>query len=147
MAQFQVALYALFFALLACIFQVQAAPLEARQIGGLRCNIARLSTVRNLSATKKSLAQVDTADAAAADAVATAQSGLDAASDGISTIAQSLFTGQDAPAEARTQVGDGLTSAKAALQPLVGTDPAVAQTMQSLEKTISAGQSVVNNCN
>jgi len=54
-------------------------------------------------------------DPAAADAVSTAQSGLDSASDGIKTIAGALITGQAAPAAARDQVATGLDGALTSL--------------------------------
>ena len=47
--------------------------------------------------------------------VSTAQEGLDNANTGVQTIAQALKQGQTAPANARTQVEDGLIKAQAAL--------------------------------
>ncbi|GLB43718.1 hypothetical protein LshimejAT787_1402300 [Lyophyllum shimeji] len=92
--------------------------LRKRQIGNLRCNIARLQTVGALSASTKAVGKVATAagsDAASATAAQDAQTGLKSAQDGIATIAKALLTGQSAPAAARTQVEDGLNAAKTSL--------------------------------
>lgn len=48
-------------------------------------------------------------------AVNDAISGLDGARDGISTIAQAIVTGQNAPPEARDQVAQGLGTVQSAL--------------------------------
>lgn len=47
--------------------------------------------------------------------MSTAQEGLDNANAGVQTIAQALKQGQTAPANARTQVEDGLAKAQTAL--------------------------------
>ena len=54
-------------------------------------------------------------DPAVTSATTTAQGGLTSAKDGIKTIAEALLTGQNAPADARTEVADGLTTAQNAL--------------------------------
>ena len=48
-------------------------------------------------------------------AVSTAQEGLNSANAGVQTIAEALKQGQTAPANARTQVEDGLAKAQMAL--------------------------------
>lgn len=138
------ALVALF--VMAFFFQVEAAPVESRQIGGLQCNIARLQTVTNLAAASRAVNKIDTTtDPNVASAVSTAQQGISSAQAGIKTIAGALFTGQQAPAAARTQVGNGLTTAQTALQGISNTT-GVSAALGSLGKTISAGQKVVADC-
>ncbi|THU78096.1 hypothetical protein K435DRAFT_973671 [Dendrothele bispora CBS 962.96] len=134
------------FALALLTISVEAAPLQARQVGGIACNVARLQIVTDLAQTNKLLGQVDTTDPATADAVSTAQSGLDSASDGIKTIAGALITGQTAPADARDQVGTGLNDALTALTGLNSADPAVSDTVSKLNQAIDAGNQVVSTC-
>ncbi|KAJ8074857.1 hypothetical protein PM082_019184 [Marasmius tenuissimus] len=141
----------LVFAFLA--LQVGAAPLHRRQTGSAECNAARLQTVSGLTATTKAvdqLASASTNDEITSSAVAQAKEGLSDAQEGINTIAQALSSGQDASADARTQVGDGLESAQSALQAIQSTDPAVASGVQDamaqLAKTAQAGEQVVSLC-
>ena len=119
-----------------CVFLL--APLERRQVGDLQCNIDRLSTVANLAKTTKAVQQLSSAgakyvqaywisirsffylfftrsDASVTSAASAAMSGLTTAQQGIETIASALLQGQTAPADARTQVGNGLTAASQAL--------------------------------
>ncbi|ESK87502.1 hypothetical protein Moror_2052 [Moniliophthora roreri MCA 2997] len=144
MARFALALLSFVFALFA--LTVRAAPLQTRQIGNLQCNLARLSIVKNLAQTGNRLNQVDTTDPAVADAVTTAQGGLQDASDGIKTIAGALLTGQTAPAAARDQVASGLQTANDALVGLNSADPAVADTLDKLSAATDAGNKVVATC-
>ncbi|KAF9050782.1 hypothetical protein BDZ89DRAFT_1006105 [Hymenopellis radicata] len=139
-----------------------SAPLHSRQAGNLACNIARLKIVSNLAATKSAVGEIDDTNAAAKTA---ATDGLNSASDGIKTIAKSLLTGAQAPADARDQVGAGLTAAQTALDGLTrqvvilrsqkfrtlpiadsGDDPAVAEAQDKLSAAIAAGQDVVAQC-
>jgi hypothetical protein len=92
-------------------------PLGKRQIGDLQCNVARLKTVGALGKAQKAVNALATQANGTADAtnIATAASSLASAQDGIKTIAGALLTGKTAPASARTQVGDGLENALAAL--------------------------------
>ncbi|PBK72187.1 hypothetical protein ARMSODRAFT_746672 [Armillaria solidipes] len=135
-------------ALMACFFQVGAAPLHSRQIGDIACNAARLKTVSSLAATKSAVGKIDTSNStAAATAVTDAQTGLDSASAGIKTIAASLLTGKTAPADARDQVGSGLLAAQTALNGITTGDAATTQALTKLNDTISAGKDVVADCN
>ncbi|KAF9498317.1 hypothetical protein BDN71DRAFT_1443648 [Pleurotus eryngii] len=144
MARFHAsALLAIFFF---AFFALAAPVVETRQVGNLTCNVARLRIVGALAATNDDVSKISTADATAADAVATAQSGLSSAGDGIKTIAGSILTGQQAPASARDQVGQGLIDAQTALQSIDGTDPAVTTALGNMAKAIKAGQDVVANC-
>ncbi|KAF8955160.1 hypothetical protein BDZ97DRAFT_321930 [Flammula alnicola] len=137
----------------ASIYQVEAAPIESRQIGGLACNIARLKTVSGLAATTKAVNKIASgarSDATVSSATTAAQSGLQSASAGIKTIAGALLTGQNAPADARNQVAEGLTSAQTALDGINSTDPVVTSLVnaakQKLQGTINAGSDVVSQC-
>lgn len=58
---------------------------------------------------------IKNSDSAATTAVQAAQAALKSSQDGISTIAKSLVAGQLAPASGRTQVDDGLNTAKTSL--------------------------------
>ncbi|KAJ8074851.1 hypothetical protein AAF712_016612 [Marasmius tenuissimus] len=126
---------------------------DKRQIGSIQCNVARLQTVSALSATTQAVNQLASAganDQATSSAIAQAQEGLSDAQGGIQTIAQSIVSGQTAPADARTQVGDGLESAQSALQSIQSTDPAITSGVQGamaqLAKTAQAGEQVVALC-
>ncbi|KAF8956147.1 hypothetical protein BDZ97DRAFT_202500 [Flammula alnicola] len=137
----------------ASVYQVDAAPIESRQIGGLACNIARLKTVSGLAATTQAVNKIASgagSDATVSSAATAAQSGLESASAGIKTIAGALLTGQNAPADARNQVAQGLTSAQTALDGINSTDPAVTSLVnaakQKLQGTINAGSDVVSQC-
>ncbi|KAJ6503683.1 hypothetical protein C8R45DRAFT_894818 [Mycena sanguinolenta] len=125
-----------------------AAPLQQRQIGNLQCNINRLKIVTSLGSTNTAVGKIDTTDPATASAVTAAQAGLTSASAGIKTIAQSLITGQAAPASARDQVGAGLLAAQTALAGI--TDPtataAVTAAQNQLTTTIADGAAVVADC-
>ncbi|KAK0205870.1 hypothetical protein DFS33DRAFT_1372397 [Desarmillaria ectypa] len=145
MARFFITLLSV--ALMAYFFQVEAAPLHSRQIGNIKCNVARLKTVSNLAATKSALKEIDTSTSnTTAAAVSSAQTGLDSASAGIKTIAGSLLTGQAAPAAARDQVKNGLLSAQSALNGITTGDAATTEAQTKLNDTISAGSDVVANC-
>jgi hypothetical protein len=114
-----------------------AAPVafEARQVGSFACNVARLETVTGLQATSLAVNHILTAgymhlnvivvvlkanighsNATVAAAVSDANAGLQTSTAGVQTILNALATGQDAPADARTQVGDGFTQTLNALQ-------------------------------
>ncbi|KAJ3852828.1 hypothetical protein EV368DRAFT_82142 [Lentinula lateritia] len=138
---------ALFILLAVFILLADAAPLKSRQIGDIQCNVARLQIVSDLAETGNLLNKITGNDAATTSAVSTAQSGLSTAGDGIKTIAAALIGGQTAPADARNQTADGLQTALTALSGLNSTDPAVASTLSKLNEAISAGQSVVSDCN
>lgn len=113
-------------------------PIESRQVGDLQCNIDRLSIVAALAKTVSDVKTVASAgsgyalnflpghfclsltfntcsDPAVTSATTAAQGGLSSATQGIETIAGALLTGKTAPADARTQVQDGLTTASTAL--------------------------------
>ncbi|KAH7106870.1 hypothetical protein BKA62DRAFT_685333 [Auriculariales sp. MPI-PUGE-AT-0066] len=142
---------------LATVFAgVQAAPvghLESRQLGNLTCNIARLRIVaalaRTTSGTEK-LQGLTAGDDAALASVDDALTGLQGAAGGIRTIAGALISGETAPADARDQVGSGLTQAKAAFSSITSTDPdvttQVAAVQKNLDSAIAAGEDVVANC-
>ncbi|KAF5374297.1 hypothetical protein D9758_004589 [Tetrapyrgos nigripes] len=134
------------FALALLAFKAEAAPLQARQIGDLQCNIARLQTVSALGQAQNLLGKIDTTDPNVASAVSTASDGLNSAQAGIKTIGGAIVSGQTAPADARDQVGTGLTDALTALDGLDSTDPAVSDTVSKVNDAISAGQSVVADC-
>lgn len=130
---------------------ISAVPLESRQIGGIGCNIARLNVVTNLRQTTNAVNKLAaSSDPTTADAATTAQGGLQDASDGIKTIAGALLTGQTAPAASRDQVSQGLLTAQTALNNITSTDNTVTSevdnAMSQLEKTISAGQDVLDQC-
>lgn len=127
--------------------------IRKRQIGNVRCNIARLQAVRGLSASTEAVGKVATAagsDAAAAAAAQDAQSSLKSAQDGIKTIAKALVAGQLAPAAGRDQVVNGLNAAKTSLASITSTDPnvvsAVTDAQAQIDKTLTAGASVASNC-
>jgi hypothetical protein len=94
---------------------------ERRQIGDLACNIDRLKTVASLAASDFAISAIDTSDPTVASAVTTARTGLNSAGEGIGKIALALVSGQQAPAAARTQVGQGLVDAQTALQGIAST--------------------------
>ncbi|KAH6911050.1 hypothetical protein BKA70DRAFT_1560232 [Coprinopsis sp. MPI-PUGE-AT-0042] len=134
-----------------------AAPLAERQLlgglGGIGCNVARVQTVAGLSRTigeVNRLSSAAGADAATADAAATAGAALDSAQAGIREIAVALFTGEAPPQSGRDAVEAGLTDAKAALDSITSTDPAitaqVAEAQKDLASTAEAGQKVVSRC-
>ncbi|KAJ7847463.1 hypothetical protein B0H14DRAFT_2769981 [Mycena olivaceomarginata] len=148
MARFSV-LFALFAASVAV-----AAPLGQRtatgsSLGSIQCNVNRLQIVSSLAGTTKAVGKIDTTDPDTATAVSAAQAGLSSASDGIKAIASSLVSGGAPPADARTQVGTGLTAAQTALTGI--TDPTVAAAVSDaqtkLATTIKDGEAVVANCN
>jgi len=140
--------------LLAALYVASSAsaiPVEPRQIGGVACNVARLKTVAGLrQATTAVNKLASSSDPAAASAAATAQGGLQDASAGIKTIAGALLTGQTAPADARDQVSQGLTTADTALGNITSTDSTitsmVADARTKVQNTISSGQDVVSQC-
>ncbi|KAF9260417.1 hypothetical protein L218DRAFT_946832 [Marasmius fiardii PR-910] len=151
MFDFPVRLFTLVIA--ACIIQVYSAPLHRRQIGSIQCNVARLQTVQGLSATSRAVDQLVTAnanDSAVASSLSDAQTGLASAKGGVRTIAQAILSGQNAPADARDQVGTGLTSAASALSSISSDDPNVSSGVQNalaqLAKTAEAGKKVVSLC-
>ncbi|KIK54657.1 hypothetical protein GYMLUDRAFT_176899, partial [Collybiopsis luxurians FD-317 M1] len=128
---------------------VPSAPLGSRQIGDLQCNIARLKTVSGLAATNKAINALSSSsgsDPTVASAVTQAQSGIQSAQSGISTIAKAILTGQDAPADARNQVGSGLATAQSALNSIGNSDPNLQAAQSSLSDTIAAGEQVVSDC-
>jgi len=155
MARFE---FAYFLALALAVFTcfVQAAPLgqiQERQVGGIACNVARLQTVAGLSKSAKSIQSAITAagsDAASAAQLQTAATGITSAQAGVKTIAGALLTGQAAPADARTQVGDGLTAATTALNSINSTDAtltsAVTAAQSAVAGTVTAGEKVVSDC-
>lgn len=140
--------------LLAALYLASSAsaiPVESRQLGGIGCNVARLKTVAGLRQATTAVNKIaGSSDPAAASAAATAQGGLQDASAGIKTIAGALLTGQAAPAAARDQVGQGLTTADTALGNITSTDSTVtsmvADARTKVQNTISAGQDVVSQC-
>ncbi|KAH6896138.1 hypothetical protein BKA70DRAFT_1570374 [Coprinopsis sp. MPI-PUGE-AT-0042] len=131
-----------------------AAPLAERQLlgglGGIGCNVARVQTVAGLSRTIGEVNRLSSAAAATADAAATAGAALDSAQAGIREIAVALFTGEAPPQSGRDAVEAGLTDAKAALDSITSTDPAitaqVAEAQKDLASTAEAGQKVVSRC-
>ncbi|KAK7435052.1 hypothetical protein VKT23_019860 [Stygiomarasmius scandens] len=133
-------------ALAFCLITARAAPLETRQIGGIDCNIARFQIITDVVQTSSLLGKIDVSDPTTADAVSTAQSGVDSASDGIKTILGALFSGQAAPASARDQVGTGLNDALTAMTGLNSTDSAVSDTISKIEEALAAGDKVVETC-
>ncbi|KAJ8469177.1 hypothetical protein ONZ45_g16977 [Pleurotus djamor] len=104
------------FFMFALVAQIEAAPIEARQIGNLTCNVARLRIVGALASASSNVNKISTADAATASAVADAKDGLSSANAGIKTIAGAIITLQKAPATARDQVEAGLLKTQGALQ-------------------------------
>ncbi|KAL9716722.1 hypothetical protein Ac2012v2_001175 [Leucoagaricus gongylophorus] len=144
-------IFGLIIAVLYATSAISAVPLESRQIGGIGCNIARLNVVTNLRQTTNAVNKLAaSSDPTTADAAITAQGGLQDASDGIKTIAGALLTGQTAPAASRYQVSQGLLTAQTALNNITSTDNTVTSevdnAMSQLEKTISAGQDVLDQC-
>lgn len=138
-------------------YMTLAAPLAERQLlgglGGIGCNVARVQTVAGLTRTigeVNRLSQAAAADPAAASAASTAGAALSSAQGGIREIAMSLFTGQAPPQSGRETVEAGLTDAKAALDSINSTDPAimaqVAEAQKDLASTAEAGQKVVSRC-
>jgi len=126
---------------------------ERRQIGGIKCNIARVQVVGGLAASSKAVNNVATAsaaDAVTAGAAQTAQDGLTSAKQAIAVIAKNLITGQASPPDARTQVVDGLNTAKTALAGVNSTDPAVTSAITAaqgkIDATLTAGSKVVAAC-
>ncbi|EAU92499.1 hypothetical protein CC1G_00718 [Coprinopsis cinerea okayama7 len=136
-----------------------AAPveIEGRQLlgglGGIGCNLARIQTVTGLRRTIREvdqLAQAAGADTATANAAANARTALDTAQGGINQIAVALFSGNPPPQAGRDITEQGFNDAKAALNSITSTDPAitaaVAEAQADLDRTISAGQRVVARC-
>lgn len=134
-----------------------AAPLAERQLfgslGGIGCNVARVQTVAGLARTigeVNRLSQAAAADSATANAASTAGAALQSAQGGIRDIAVALFTGQAPPQAGRDTVEAGLADAKAALDGITSTDPAVtaqvAEAQKDLASTTEAGQKVVSRC-
>ncbi|KAL5497882.1 hypothetical protein ACEPAH_2813 [Sanghuangporus vaninii] len=127
--------------------------LVSRQVGDLQCNLDRLAIVTALSQTKNDvddLASAGASDPSVTSATTQADSGLTDAKNGIVTIAEALIQGQTAPASARDQVGQGLTTIQTALDSINSTDPnvtsALSKAKSDLSKAVSAGQGVVSNC-
>ncbi|EJD01795.1 uncharacterized protein FOMMEDRAFT_156920 [Fomitiporia mediterranea MF3/22] len=140
-----------------CVLSVLSAPTDAqlvrRQVGNLQCNLDRLAIVTALGQTKNdvnSLASAGSSDSSVTSATSDALTGINSAQDGIATIAKALISGQTAPADARDQVGQGLTTAQNALNGITSTDPNVTSALSKatgdLNKAITAGQGVVSNC-
>jgi hypothetical protein len=133
--------------------------LEKRQIGDLQCNIARFKTVGALGKAKKAVSALAAQANGTSDAtnIATAASSLDSAQDGILSIAGALLTGKTAPASARTQVGDGLQNALAALgnvtdmysliRGLCTDSRDTSDATGDINDAVTAGQQVVQDCN
>jgi len=144
-------IFGVLFAALYVASSASAIPVEPRQLGGIACNVARLKTVAGLrQATTAVNKLVNSNDPAAASAATTAQGGLQDASAGIKTIAGALLTGQGAPAAARDQVQQGLTTADTALGNITSTDSTITSMVDDaktkVQNTISAGQDVVSQC-
>ncbi|KAH8099915.1 hypothetical protein DFH11DRAFT_1737484 [Phellopilus nigrolimitatus] len=138
------------------VLGVSSAPLDLtrRQVGDIQCNVNRLQTVSGLSQTISAvndLASSGSADPSVTNATTTALSGLNSAQSGISTIAKALLTGQTAPADARDQVGQGLSTAQTALSGVNSTDTTVTAALTKAQSALArrrpAGQGVVSNCN
>ncbi|KAL5514720.1 hypothetical protein ACEPAG_2036 [Sanghuangporus baumii] len=127
--------------------------LVSRQVGDLQCNLDRLAIVAALAQTKSdvnALASAGASDPSVTSATTQADSGLTDAQNGITTIAEALIQGQTAPASARDQVGQGLTTIQTALDGINSTDPnvtsALSKAKSELAKAVTAGQGVVSNC-
>ncbi|KAI0791575.1 hypothetical protein BC629DRAFT_370663 [Irpex lacteus] len=142
----------LFLAVLVGAAAIQGAPTK-RQIGNLQCNINRVqivSALAQMGGTLKTLAKETANDPATSAAVASAQTGLDTANSGVATIAKALLTGQAAPADARTQVEQGLNAVLSATQNVTSTDAQVTSDFSKLTTQLTAagkaGDGVLANC-
>ncbi|CAL1714152.1 unnamed protein product [Somion occarium] len=144
----------LFFLALSAVL-IDAAPVQAdkRQIGNLQCNVDRVKIVSDIAGAKSTVNTLATqlaSDPAGSDSISQVSDGIANAQDGISQIAKSLFTGQQAPADARQQVEDGLTTATTALANITSTDPDVTSNLTKaqgqLQKAATAGEGVLANC-
>lgn len=127
--------------------------LSRRQIGDLQCNLDRLAVIASVGQTISNIQQiasVGSSDPAVTNATTTALNGLSSAESGIQTILEAIFAGQKAPADARDQVGDGLTVAQNALDSINSTDPAVTSAVSTAESSLHdaevAADDVVDNC-
>ncbi|RDB28022.1 hypothetical protein Hypma_002207 [Hypsizygus marmoreus] len=136
--------------LAACQLGVQAAP-----VGNLKCNLAAINTVTNLSAANKavdSLADIaiNADDAALANALTDAQLGLDDADSAVQDIAAALRAKQPASTALRDKAIGGLTQAKTALDAIQGASGAAASPLKEAKAKVAAalaaGQQVVANC-
>jgi len=132
---------------------VDAAPLAARQIGDLQCNIDRLKIVGDIvsaTSTAKTLTSQLASDTNGSALIATVTQGLNDASSGIGQIATALFTGQTAPAASRDQVEQGLTNAVNAANSITSTDAKVTSNVNKLKSelqaAVQAGDGVLSNC-
>ncbi|KAJ7911916.1 hypothetical protein B0H13DRAFT_2271818 [Mycena leptocephala] len=117
-------------------FIVSAPVHQQRALGSLQCNIDRFKIVSTLAATGDAVNKIDTTNPDTATAVTAAQSGLSSAGDGIKTIALALITGGTPPADARDQVGKGLTDAQTALTGI--TDATVTTSVADAQSKLAA---------
>ncbi|KAK7050498.1 hypothetical protein R3P38DRAFT_2865326 [Favolaschia claudopus] len=125
-----------------------AVPMQRRQTGDLDCNLARLKIIFDVAASKKLVSQINATDLATASAVAVAQTSLDSVNSGIQDILAAIFDAKNAPALSRTQVSDGLDTARSALA--VINDPSLNATVAAAQaRILTAGQDgdkVVSEC-
>ncbi|KAF5317743.1 hypothetical protein D9619_012604 [Psilocybe cf. subviscida] len=141
-----------FITMSALVATIAAAPVAfGGQLGNLACNVARLQTVTGIEATSAAVNKIPTAgNATVATALSAAKAGLDQSTAGVTTILDALFSGQDAPSDARNQVGAGFAQTQTALQGIASTgsatSKAVKKALAKLQKTINAGNVVVSQC-
>ncbi|THH26519.1 hypothetical protein EUX98_g7667 [Antrodiella citrinella] len=145
----------LLFALAATLAGAAPSRLFARQTGDLQCNIARVKIVGSIlqaAQTARNLTQeLSCGCGNSSSLIANVTSGIITAEDAVAEIVGAIFTGQAAPASARTQVGDGLTLALESAGNITSTDPAVTSNLATLtSQLIAAGQAgddVLQDCN
>jgi hypothetical protein len=148
-----------------------AAPIAARQIGNLQCNLDRLEIVANLAKTQSTLKDLATAvssyaprslslspsltdyarsDATASAAVKSTTDSVSAAQGAIGEIGKALITFKAAPPQARITVQSSLLAANGTLAGVTSSDAAtktlLTQAQAVLITAIGAGDGVVSNC-
>ncbi|TCD66098.1 hypothetical protein EIP91_001750 [Steccherinum ochraceum] len=140
-------------ALGAIVASADPPQLSARQVGDLQCNIDRVKTVGSVIqalVTTRNLTQQLSSDSVNSAHVADITGGLNKAEDGIAVIVAAIFAGQKAPNEARTEVGDGLSTAFDAASNITSTDPDVVANVNQLKTELQeasfAGDNVVDEC-
>ncbi|EMD37866.1 hypothetical protein CERSUDRAFT_114508 [Gelatoporia subvermispora B] len=131
-----------------------AAPLESRQISGdFQCNLNRLLIITDLNDLQTTLTTLsaEASDASTNATIQGIQTDITGAQTAIGVILQALVNGQDAPGDARDQVGGNLTLAQAPLLSLNFTDPVaeanVIKAQTQFNNSILAANGVLQNCN
>ncbi|OCH87494.1 hypothetical protein OBBRIDRAFT_153638 [Obba rivulosa] len=130
-----------------------AAPLRSRQAGDFQCNLDRLLIVTDLNDLQKTLTTLsgEACDATTNATIQGIQTDITGAQTAIGVILQALVNNEDAPADARDQVGGNLTLALGPLFGLNFSDPTAAANLVKAQtqfnNSVLAGNGVILNCN